>query len=440
MTTAESPEIAAEEQQNGAQRPLDLRTLFDAGVHFGHPSKRWNPKMEKFIFTKRARSHIFDLAKTVEATEKAKDYLRRASAAGAQVMIVGTKKQAQEAVKEQSLRCGAWYINQRWLGGMLTNFQTIQKRIERLVYLEDAIAKGTLQTQTKRESLRLETEMNRLNNFFGGIKEMNRLPDILFIVDTEKEDIAVREARRLGIPIVAIVDTNSNPDDADFIIPGNDDAVRSVNLLTAHIADAILEGKNQHLLQQRERLAADAELEAQEAAARAAAQALAAERAAAAQAEKQRKQTEVEEAAKAAASAAPEVPAAPVTTAEEPVPPTAPAAPVTTAEEPVRPTAPAAPVTTVEEPVPPTAPAAPVTTAQASTATVAVESAEKPKAAKKITAKPAAKTAAPKPKTPKAARTKTDEPTSVPVSEAVAAETVSADAAETVVPDDKKEE
>jgi small subunit ribosomal protein S2 len=278
-------------------------------VHFGHPSKRWNPKMEKYIFAKRARSHIFDLAQTVEATEKVKDYLRKASANGARVLMVGTKKQAQEVIRENALRCGAWYINQRWLGGMLTNFQTIQKRIERLIYLEDALAKGTVETQTKRESLRLETEVKRLNKFFGGIKEMDKLPDILFIVDTEKEDIAVREARRLGIPIVAIVDTNSNPDDADFIIPGNDDAVRSVGLLTSHIADAILEGKEQFRVEQEEKMAADAELEAQEAAARAAAQALAAERAAAAAAEKQRKQAEAEGAAKAAASAGPETPA-----------------------------------------------------------------------------------------------------------------------------------
>jgi len=260
--------------------------------------------MEKYIFAKRARSHIFDLAKTVEATEKVKNYLRKASANGAQVLMVGTKKQAQEAVREQAQRCGAWYINQRWLGGMLTNFQTIQKRIERLIYLEDALAKGTVETQTKREAQSLAAEVIRLNKFFGGIKEMDRLPDILFIVDTQKEDIAVREARRLNIPIVAILDTNSNPDDADYIIPGNDDAVRSVGLLAAHVADAILEGRNEYRRAQEERMAADAELEAQEAAARAAAQARAAERAAAAQAEKQKKEAEKQTAKAAAESAA----------------------------------------------------------------------------------------------------------------------------------------
>lgn len=302
MTTTEGPEAAAVEQQDGAQRPLDLRTLFDAGVHFGHPSKRWNPKMEKYIFAKRARSHIFDLAKTVEATEKVKDYMRKAAAGGARVLMVGTKKQAQAAVREHATRCGAWYIDQRWLGGMLTNFQTIQTRIERLVYLEDALAKGTVETQTKRESLRLQTEVNRLNKFFGGIKEMDRIPDILFVVDTEKEDIAVREARRLSIPIVAIVDTNSDPDDADYIIPGNDDAVRSVDLLTAHVADAILEGKQQFQTREEERLAAEAELEAQEAAARRAAQARAAERAAAA--ESQKKAAAAKQAAEASAGPA----------------------------------------------------------------------------------------------------------------------------------------
>jgi small subunit ribosomal protein S2 len=290
--------------------------------------------MEKYIFAKRARSHIFDLAKTVEATEKVKDYLRKASANGAQVLMVGTKKQAQEAVREQALRCGAWYINQRWLGGMLTNFQTIQKRIERLVHLEEALAKGTIQTQTKREAQSLSAEVIRLNKFFGGIKEMDRLPDILFIVDTEKEDIAVREARRLNIPIVAILDTNSNPDHADYIIPGNDDAVRSVSLLASHVADAILEGRNQFRQAQEERMAADAELEAQEAAARAAAQARAAERAAAAQAEKQKKEAEKQAAAAAAESAAtPEATAETATTDETAAPEEKPAESVEAKEE-----------------------------------------------------------------------------------------------------------
>ena len=269
-------------QQDGAQRPLDLRTLFDAGVHFGHPSKRWNPKMDDYIFTKRARSHIIDLSKTVKATEEAKAFVSGVVARGGKVLMVGTKKQAQQAIHDEGERSGTWYINQRWLGGMLTNFQTIQTRIERLVYLEDAIAKGTVETQTKREALRLQTEVNRLNSFFGGIKEMDKLPDALFIVDTEKEDIAVKEARRLKIPIVAMVDTNCDPDDADYAIPANDDAVRAVALITAHIADAIIAGGETYRTQLETRMAEEAELEAQEAIARAAAQAAAAERASAA--------------------------------------------------------------------------------------------------------------------------------------------------------------
>ena len=415
--------MAAAEPQNGAQRPLDLRTLFDAGVHFGHPSKRWNPKMEKFIFAKRARSHIFDLAKTVEAIENVKDYLRTASAGGARVLMVGTKKQAQEAVRENALRCGAWYINQRWLGGMLTNFQTIQKRIERLIYLEDALAKGTVETQTKRESLQLAAEVIRLNKFFGGIKEMDRLPDILFIVDTEKEDIAVKEARRLKIPIVAIVDTNSDPGDADFIIPGNDDAVRSVGLLAAHVADAILEGKDQFRAHQAERMAADAELEAQEAAARAAAQALAAERAAVVAAERQRKQAEQEGAAKAAASASSEAPA------------------VSTEPKAEEASATASKTESVAVAAPEAAPEpASETPAKAVAKAVEPEADEKPKAAKKSAAKPAAPaaraSAKPAAKTetakPKASAAKTEE--KVPEPEAVA----EVEASEKT--DDKKEE
>jgi small subunit ribosomal protein S2 len=292
--------------------------------------------MEKYIFAKRARSHIFDLAKTAQATERAKDYLRKAVAGGAQVLMVGTKKQAQEAIREEAQRCGAWYINQRWLGGMLTNFQTIQTRIERLVYLEDALAKGTVQTQTKRESLRLQTEVHRLNNFFGGIKEMDRLPNILFIVDTEKEDIAVKEARRLKIPIVAMVDTNSNPDDADYVIPANDDAVRSVRLITSHIADAILEGRREFQVQREERMAAEAELEAQEAAARAAEQARAAERAAAAAAERARKKAEAEA---VGAASAQEQPAAEAPAAEAPAPEVKEAKPARRSRQPKQPAA-----------------------------------------------------------------------------------------------------
>ncbi|MCH8229806.1 MAG: 30S ribosomal protein S2 [Chloroflexi bacterium] len=266
--------------------PLDLRSLFIAGVHFGHPSKRWNPKMAEYIFGKRSRAHIIDLSKTVTMLKTAKDFIEEIVGRGGECLMVGTKAQAQVAIREQANRAGAMYINQRWLGGMMTNFQTIQARIERLVYLEDAFAKGTIVAQTKRESLMLAAEVERLNKFFGGIKEMEKLPQVLFIVDIEKENIAVAEARRLGIPIVAIVDTNCDPTQVDYAIPGNDDSVRSITLIAQHIAEAISAGKVAAQKAREERLAAEAELEAQEAAARAAAQAKAAERAARAAEEK----------------------------------------------------------------------------------------------------------------------------------------------------------
>ncbi len=284
MTTSETPQVA--EGQREALAPLDLRSLFVAGVHFGHLSKRWNPKMENFIFGKRSRAHIIDLSKTVDALKSAKEFIEDIVSKGGECLLVGTKAQAQAAIKEQAEKVGAMYINQRWLGGMMTNFQTIQARIERLVYLEDAFAKGTVVVQTKRESLMLAAEVERLNKFFGGIKEMAKLPEVLFIVDIEKEKIAVAEARRLGIPIVAIVDTNCDPTEVDHAIPGNDDSIRSITLLTQHITEAIASGKVAARRVQEERLAVEAELEAQEAAARAAAQAKAAERAVQAVAEK----------------------------------------------------------------------------------------------------------------------------------------------------------
>ncbi len=281
MTTSETTPIAPENSgQEETLAPLDLRSLFVAGVHFGHPSKRWNPKMAEYIFGKRSRAHIIDLSKTVTMLKTAKDFVEEIVSKGGECLMVGTKAQAQGAIKEQADRVGAMYINQRWLGGMMTNFQTIQARIERLVYLEDAFAKGTIVAQTKRESLMLSAEVERLNKFFGGIKEMEKLPQVLFIVDIEKENIAVAEARRLGIPIVAIVDTNCDPTLVDYAIPGNDDSVRSITLIAQHIAEAISNGKVAARKAREERMAAEAELEAQEAAARAEAQAKAAERAA----------------------------------------------------------------------------------------------------------------------------------------------------------------
>jgi small subunit ribosomal protein S2 len=216
----------------------------------------------------------------------AKEFIEKIVGEGGECLMVGTKAQAQGAIKDQADKAGAMYINQRWLGGMMTNFQTIQHRIERLVYLEDAFAKDTIVAQTKREALMLAAEAVRLEKFFGGIKEMTKLPQVLFIVDIEKENIAVAEAKRLGIPVVAIVDTNCDPTQVDYAIPGNDDSVRSITLITQHIAEAIAAGKASAKLASEEKMAAEAELEAQEAAARAAAQAKAAERAAAAAKEK----------------------------------------------------------------------------------------------------------------------------------------------------------
>ena len=272
MTTSETPQVAAvETEQEETLAPLDLRSLFVAGVHFGHPSKRWNPKMSEYIFGKRSRAHIIDLSKTVVSLKTAKEFIEKIVGQGGECLMVGTKAQAQTPIKEQAIRAGSMYINQRWLGGMMTNFQTIQRRIERLVFLEDAFAKDTVVAQTKRESLMLAAEVVRLNKFFGGIKEMEKLPQVLFIVDIEKEKIAVAEAKRLGIPIVAIVDTNCDPTEVDYAIPGNDDSVRSITLITQHIAESIMAGKASAKALREERMAAEAELEAQEAAARAAA-------------------------------------------------------------------------------------------------------------------------------------------------------------------------
>ncbi|MDG0866297.1 30S ribosomal protein S2 [Candidatus Lucifugimonas marina] len=299
--------------------PLDLRSLFVAGVHFGHPSKRWNPKMAEYIFGKRSRAHIIDLSKTVTSLKAAKEFIEKIVGQGGECLMVGTKAQAQSPIKEQAEKAGAMYINQRWLGGMMTNFQTIQRRIERLVFLEDAFAKDTVVAQTKRESLMLAAEVVRLNKFFGGIKEMEKLPQVLFIVDIEKEKIAIAEAKRLGIPVVAIVDTNCDPTEVDYAIPGNDDSVRSITLITQHIAEAISSGKAAAKAAREERLAAEAELEAQEAAARAAAQAKAAERAAKAAEEKKAADAKKAAEAKAAEAAKPaEEAAAPEAKEEKP--------------------------------------------------------------------------------------------------------------------------
>lgn len=222
---------------------ISMKQLLEAGVHFGHQTRRWNPKMAPYIFTERNGIYIIDLQKTVKKVEEAYNFVRDLAAQGQTMLFVGTKKQAQEAVKEEAIRCDMFYVNERWLGGMLTNFQTIQQRINRLRELEDMEEKGVFEVLPKKEVITLRHEMEKLQKFLGGIKNMQKLPGALFVIDPRKERIAVAEARKLGIPIVGIVDTNCDPDEIDYIIPGNDDAIRAVKLLTAKIADAVLEGR-----------------------------------------------------------------------------------------------------------------------------------------------------------------------------------------------------
>jgi small subunit ribosomal protein S2 len=222
---------------------ISMKQLLEAGVHFGHQTRRWNPKMSRYIFTERNGIYIIDLQKTVKKVEEAYNFVRELAAEGKSVLFVGTKKQAQDSVKEEAERVGQYYVNQRWLGGTLTNFSTIQKRIERLTQLETMEQDGTFDVLPKKEVIVLKKEKERLEKFLGGIKGMKSLPGALFIIDPRKERIAVAEARKLGIPIVAIVDTNCDPDEIDYVIPGNDDAIRAVKLLTGKMADAILEGR-----------------------------------------------------------------------------------------------------------------------------------------------------------------------------------------------------
>ena len=222
---------------------ISMKQLLEAGVHFGHQTRRWNPKMARYIFTERNGIYIVDLQKTVKKIDEAYAFLRSVAEEGKSVLFVGTKKQAQEAIREESERAGQFYVNERWLGGMMTNFQTIQKRVARLKELEAMEEDGTFEVLTKKEVQVLRHEMNKLETYLGGIKDMNKLPGALFVVDPRKERIAVAEARKLNIPIVAIVDTNCDPDEIDYVIPGNDDAIRAVRLLTAKMADAVLEGR-----------------------------------------------------------------------------------------------------------------------------------------------------------------------------------------------------
>jgi small subunit ribosomal protein S2 len=228
---------------NGQSSVITMKQLLEAGVHFGHQTKRWNPKMKRYIFTARNGIYIIDLQQTVKMFRAAYETVRNMAAEGRTVLFVGTKKQAQEAVEEEARRAGTPFVNQRWLGGMLTNFATIRKSLDRLQKLSEIGTDGTAERLPKKEVLQLEKERAKLEKTLGGIRELRRLPDALFVVDPSREQIAVLEARRLGIPIVAIVDTNCDPDLIDHVIPGNDDAIRAIKLFLSKVADAILEGK-----------------------------------------------------------------------------------------------------------------------------------------------------------------------------------------------------
>ena len=223
---------------------VTMRQLLEAGVHFGHQTRRWNPKMKRFIFTERNGIYILDLNQTMSGIEKAYTFVRDAVAGGGTVLFVATKRQVQDVLAEQAIRSGMPYVNFRWLGGMLTNFRTIHDRIRRMRELEDLETSGALENMAKKEALRLRRELEKLQRNLAGLRGMDRVPEAIFILDTKKEEIAVREARKLGIPIVAVLDTNCDPDDVDFAIPGNDDAIRSGALLARVIADAVIEGKS----------------------------------------------------------------------------------------------------------------------------------------------------------------------------------------------------
>ena len=222
---------------------VSMKQLLEAGGHFGHQTRRWNPKMAQYIFTERNGIYIIDLQKTVKKIEEAYNFIRDIAQEGGDILFVGTKKQAQESIKEEAERVGMYWVNARWLGGMLTNFKTIKKRIERLYQLEKMAEDGTMALLPKKEVIKLNLEHERLEKFLGGIKEMRDLPSALFVVDPRKEKNAIAEAHKLGIPVIAIVDTNCDPEEADYPIPGNDDAIRAVKLIVSTIGNAVLEGK-----------------------------------------------------------------------------------------------------------------------------------------------------------------------------------------------------
>ena len=224
---------------------ISMKELLEAGVHFGHQTKRWNPKMKEYIFGERNGIYIVDLQKTLKLFKEAMAFVAEAASQGKNVLFVGTKRQAQEAIAEEATRCQMFYVNNRWLGGLLTNYSTVKKSIERLKLLEDMHETGNYGNRTKKEIIQLERERKHLSQNLSGIRDMGRLPDVLFVIDSNKEDIAVKEARRLNIPVVAVVDTNCDPDQVDHVIPGNDDALRAIRLFTNKIAEACIEGRQQ---------------------------------------------------------------------------------------------------------------------------------------------------------------------------------------------------
>ena len=250
--------------QGGILMPVvSMKQLLEAGVHFGHQTRRWNPKMAEYIFTERNGIYIIDLQKTVKKLDEAYNFIKKITEEGKSVLFVGTKKQAQESVKSEAIKSGSYFVNARWLGGMLTNFSTIRKRVGRLNQLKAMEEDGTFTLLPKKEVVKLRLEIEKLEKFLGGVKDMKELPGALFVVDPKKERIAIAEARKLDIPVVAIVDTNCDPDAADYVIPGNDDAIRAVKLICSAMSQAIIEGKEGEISESSEEVQADAELEEQ---------------------------------------------------------------------------------------------------------------------------------------------------------------------------------
>ena len=266
QTIAEAP---VEEPQEQLPEPVTMKLLLESGVHFGHQTRRWHPKMKRYIFTQRNGIHIVDLQQTITKLNEACDFVRSLVMEGGEILFVGTKKQAQDVIQDAATRCGMHYVNIRWLGGTLTNFGTIQSRIDHLVRLEDQKEKGVFETLPKKEAQKLEEKIVRMNRLLGGIKEMTKLPDAVFIVDPGKEDIAVKESQRVDVPLVAIVDTDCDPNLIDHPIPGNDDAIRSIKLISGKISDSVLEGVElrQRLAEEQQKAYEEAMIEPEEEAA-----------------------------------------------------------------------------------------------------------------------------------------------------------------------------